>query len=79
VWAALIARINAKLPAGKRRRFLAPLLYRAAVAKAGFRDIVSGGNGPNRRKGYRAQRGFDAVSGLGVPDGTKLLAALMRA
>jgi kumamolisin len=78
VWAALIARINAQLPAGKRRRFLAPLLYRSAVTKAGFRDIVSGGNGPGRRKGYRARPGFDAVSGLGVPDGTRLLAALSR-
>jgi kumamolisin len=78
VWAALIARINARLPAGKRRRFLPPLLYKRAVAKAGFRDIVSGGNGPDRRKGYRARRGFDAVSGLGVPDGAKLLAALSR-
>ena len=27
VWAALIARINAKLPSNKRQRFLTPLLY----------------------------------------------------
>jgi kumamolisin len=78
VWAALIARISAQLPAAKRRRFLVPLLYRSAVAKAGFRDIVTGSNGPGRRRGYHAGPGFDAVSGLGVPDGKRLLAALAR-
>jgi kumamolisin len=81
VWAALIARIAARLPATKRRRFLVPLLYHPAVAKTGFRDIVSGANGPSPRpgSGYEARRGFDAVSGLGVPDGRQLLAALKRA
>jgi len=80
VWASLIARINARMPARKRRRFIAPLLYAPAVAKTGFRDIVSGANGPSPRprRGYEARRGFDAVSGLGVPDGKKLLAALSR-
>jgi kumamolisin len=78
VWAALIARIKARLPVVKRRRFLAPLLYRRAVAQVGFRDVVSGGNGARsgRGKGYQATPGFDAVSGLGVPVGKKLLAAL---
>jgi kumamolisin len=80
VWAALIARITARLPAAKRRRFLVPLLYHPAVVKTGFRDIVSGANGPSPRpsRGYEARRGFDAVSGLGVPDGKGLLAALSR-
>jgi kumamolisin len=78
VWAALIARVSAQLPAARRRRFLVPLLYKAAVAKAGFRDIVTGGNGAGLRKGYQARPGFDAVSGLGVPDGEKLLTALRR-
>jgi kumamolisin len=80
VWAALIARINAKLPPAKRKRFVAPLLYQPAVAQAGFRDIIVGHNGAasGRGKGYEARRGFDAVSGLGVPDGKKLLAALKR-
>jgi kumamolisin len=78
VWAALIACISAQLPAAKRRRFLVPLLYRAVVAKTGFRDIVTGSNGPGRRRGYHAARGFDAVSGLGVPDGKRLLVALGR-
>jgi len=78
VWAALIARISAQLPAPKRRRFVVPLLYRSAVARTGFRDIVTGSNGPGRRRGYQAGPGFDAVSGLGVPDGARLLAALGR-
>lgn len=80
VWAALIARISAAQRPGKRRRFIVPLLYSPAVAKTGFRDIVSGANGPAPRpgRGYEARRGFDAVSGLGVPDGRKLLAALRR-
>jgi kumamolisin len=78
VWASLIARINASLPANKKQRFLVPLLYNTTVAQAGFRDIVSGQNAssPNPGIGYHAGPGFDAVSGLGVPDGAKLLAAL---
>ena len=78
VWAALIARISAQLPASKRRRFLVPLLYRSAVAKAGFRDILTGSNTAGLRRGYQAGPGFDAVSGLGVPDGKRLLTALSR-
>ena len=78
LWAALIARISAQLPAAKRRRFLVPLLYGSTVARTGFRDIVTGNNGPGRRRGYHAGPGFDAVSGLGVPDGKSLLAALGR-
>jgi len=79
VWAALIARIAARLPAEKRRRFLTPLLYHP-IARTGFRDIVTGSNGTQsgRGKGYRARKGFDAVSGHGVPDGKELLAALKR-
>jgi kumamolisin len=78
VWASLLARINASLPAAKKQRFAAPLLYKAAVAQAAFRDVVSGQNAssPSPGIGYHAGNGFDAVSGLGVPDGAKLLAAL---
>jgi kumamolisin len=78
LWASLVARIDAALPAGKRQRFLPPLLYKEVVAKAGFRDIVSGGNitKPSPGKGYTAGPGFDAVSGWGVPDGANLLKAL---
>jgi kumamolisin len=78
LWAALIARITARLPAPKRRRFLVPLLYHPDVAAIGFRDIVSGSNGARSGQGYVARKGFDAVSGHGVPDGKGLLAALKR-
>ncbi len=78
LWASLVARIDAALPVNKRQRFLPPLLYKDKVAKAGFRDIVSGGNvtKPSPGKGYTAGPGFDAVSGWGVPDGQNLLKAL---
>jgi kumamolisin len=78
LWASLIARVDAALPAGKRQRFLPPLLYKAKVGQSGFRDIITGQNAshPNPGIGYKATAGFDAVSGWGVPDGQKLLAAL---
>jgi len=83
LWAALIARINAKLPAGKQQRFLTPLLYKNGgngqpVGKATSRDITSGNNAsfPQPGAGYKAGSGFDAVTGWGVPDGVKLLNAL---
>lgn len=83
LWAALIARINAKLPPAKRQRFLTPLLYQVGadgrpVGEAGSRDVISGNNisNPVPGRGYTAGPGFDAVTGWGVPDGAKLLKAL---
>jgi kumamolisin len=83
LWAALIARINAKLPAAKQQRFLTPLLYQPAsggqpLGKTALRDITSGNNAsrPQPGRGYAAGTGFDAVTGWGVPDGAKLLAGL---
>ncbi|WP_224007150.1 S8/S53 family peptidase [Cupriavidus pinatubonensis] len=76
--AALVARIDAALPGGKRQRFLAPLLYKGDVGRAGFSDVISGQNTsrPSPGKGYTAKAGFDAVTGWGVPNGQGLLAAL---
>jgi kumamolisin len=67
LWAGLIALINQRSsqPAG----FLNPLLYSASFAAA-FHDITTGSNG-----GYNAGSGWDPCTGLGSPDGTKLLAA----
>jgi len=81
LWASLIARIDAKLPKSKRQRFLPRLfykLYKPGVGAVGFRDIESGHNTsePDPGIGYHAQKGFDAVSGLGVPKGRELLRAL---
>jgi kumamolisin len=84
VWAALIARMNAKLPLKKRQRFLTPLLYKKIkgrfVGKIAFRDITTGNNAVNRDPGkcYQASKGYDAVTGWGVPDGRELLKCLKK-
>ncbi len=66
LWAGLIARLNEGL--GAPLGFVHPRLYQAATA---FHDITSGNNGD-----YKATSGWDPCTGLGTPDGTKLLAAL---
>jgi kumamolisin len=78
VWASLLARINSALPAGKQQRFIPPLLYQNNVGTLGFTDVVSGNNAshPKPGKGYAAGKGFDAVSGWGVPNGKQLLSLL---
>jgi kumamolisin len=68
LYAALLAQINAKL--GKPAGFVNPKLY----AHGSMRDIVEGDNGA-----YTAQPGWDACTGLGSPDGAKVLAALQAA
>lgn len=67
LWAALVALLNQSL--GKPAGFLNTLLY--AQAKPALHDITSGNNGA-----YAARTGWDACTGLGSPDGAKLLAAL---
>ncbi|HEY2044587.1 MAG TPA: S53 family peptidase [Jatrophihabitans sp.] len=72
LWAALVCRLAQSL--GKPLGLLQPAIYSAAIPGAvppGFRDITSGNNGQ-----YTAAAGWDACTGLGVPDGTALLAAL---
>ncbi len=68
LWAGLIALINQsrKQPVG----FLNPLIY-TQTAEASFHDITTGNNG-----GYNAGKGWDACTGLGSPDGAKLLQAV---
>jgi kumamolisin len=80
LWASLIARIDAALPPSKRQRFLPPLLYLPGVGEVAFHDIKSGYNTsmPDPGIGYAAQKGFDAVSGWGVPHGRRLLKALAK-
>jgi kumamolisin len=67
LWAALVARINQRL--GKPTGFLNPILYGATGQKA-LRDITKGTNGA-----YTAAKGWDACTGLGSPDGAKVLTA----
>lgn len=83
LWAALIARINANLPPTKQLPFLAPLLYQKGPdgkprGQSGCRDIAIGNNAshPQPGVGYKAKKGFDAVTGWGVPNGTQLLSLL---
>ncbi|HEV2385674.1 MAG TPA: S53 family peptidase [Candidatus Acidoferrales bacterium] len=68
LWAGLIARLNQKLgvPVG----FLTPLLYSRGFEQHA-RDIIDGNNGR-----YKALPGWDACTGVGAPDGERLLAAL---
>jgi kumamolisin len=82
VWAALIARVNQKLPKAKRQRFLTPLLYRKltngkTLGSAICRDIVIGNNRTEPPSfGYSAKRGYDAVTGWGSPNGKAMLKKL---
>jgi kumamolisin len=69
LWAGLVARLNQAL--GKPVGFLNPLLYSTALTGGAFHDITAGDNGA-----YQAGPGWDACTGLGSPDGAKLLAVL---
>jgi len=86
VLAALLARVNAVLPAGRSGRFITPLLYGPGpggvpLGQSSCRDITVGNNAssPSPGRGYQAQTGYDAVSGWGVPIGTALVQALSAA
>lgn len=68
LWAALIARLVQA--SGKPIGLAQPRLYGTTTAgkdAPGFRDITIGNNGA-----YTAGPGWDACTGLGVPDGAKL-------
>src|SRR5277367_185563 len=68
LWASLIARLNEGLNA--RCGFINPVLY-TKLAQGVLNDITSGNNGA-----YAAKVGWDACTGLGTPNGAKLLSAL---
>ncbi|HTT46035.1 MAG TPA: S53 family peptidase [Thermoplasmata archaeon] len=68
LWAALVARLSQGI--GKPLGFANPAIYSAAVSST-LRDITSGDNG-----GYTAGPGWDPCTGLGSPQGSRLLAAL---
>jgi kumamolisin len=69
LWAGLIALLNQRLghPAG----YLNNILYNLPKTAGAFHDILTGDNGA-----YSAQVGWDACTGLGTPDGAKLLSVL---
>jgi kumamolisin len=70
LWAGLIARLNQAL--GVQLGFFNPMLYRF-LASGVLRDIVTGNN-----FSYSAGPGYDACTGLGSPDGVKLVAGLQQ-
>lgn len=72
LWAALVARLVQAT--GRPLGLIQPALYATVAdgaAAPGLRDITEGSNGA-----YDAAPGWDACTGLGVPDGAALLAAL---
>jgi len=77
LWAGLIARINQSLiqAGGKPAGFINALIY---PQESDFHDITKGNNDIyNDLNGkYPAAAGWDPCTGLGTPNGTKLLAAL---
>jgi kumamolisin len=72
LWSGLIALLNQKM--GKPLGFLQPSLYGLPQSTGAFHDILSGSNGA-----FSAGPGWDAASGLGSPEGEKLLQALSGA
>jgi kumamolisin len=71
LWAGLIVLLNQQL--GRKVGFLNPQLY-PLLGSGAFFDVTVGNNGS-----YAAGPGWDACTGLGVPVGTALLAALQAA
>jgi kumamolisin len=72
LWAALVCRLAQAT--GRRPGFLHLVIYDGispGVTQPGFRAITEGTNGA-----YRAGPGWDACTGLGSPDGTRLLELL---
>ena len=66
LWAGLITRINSAN--GKSIGYVNPMLYQNQTA---FNDITHGNNGD-----FAAARGWDACTGMGTPDGTKIASVL---
>jgi kumamolisin len=66
----LTARLNQH--AGTAVGLLNPVLYQQAETAGVFHDVTQGSNGA-----YSASAGWDACTGLGSPDGTKLLGVLV--
>jgi kumamolisin len=79
LWAGLIALLNQKLTSlGKPVvGFCNPFLYNSLSQSAvALHDITEGNNDIEGLGKYKARKGWDACTGLGTPNGAKLLAAL---
>jgi kumamolisin len=71
MWAALIALMNQAL--GRPLGFVNPQFYGFEVSQNPFRDITQGNNGE-----FSAGPGWDACTGLGTPNGGKILSLLRK-
>ena len=71
LWAGLIALINQELKSTVG--FINPILYHVS-AQSAIHDITEGDNDTSSiTSAYPAKQGWDACTGLGTPDGSKLL------
>jgi len=81
-WGAIISLLNEECLSAsggsKTLGFVNPLLYQNADA---FNDITTGSNavGENRASGWKCTQGWDAVTGLGTPQFTKLQNVVRKA
>jgi uncharacterized protein YjbI with pentapeptide repeats len=73
-WAGLVAVLNQGL--GHNLGFFNPLLYETLGPSGILRPVLSGHNGSRELSGFCAGPGWNAATGWGTPDGTKLLQAL---
>jgi subtilase family serine protease len=83
LWAGLIALADQR--AGRHLGFVNAALYRIAHSAGyhrAFHDVTAGNNTvrfpPKTISGYRAARGWDAVTGWGSPNATVLVPLLPR-
>jgi kumamolisin len=73
LWAGLVALLNQQI--GKPLGFANPLMYQAA--ESAFIDITLGGNNADQNSPYQAGKDWDACTGLGSPNGSALVDALL--
>lgn len=80
LWAGLVALMNQRLKSRGAAAvgFMNPVLYKQTAASGAFRDITSGNNDiyGNLKGLYKATASWDPCTGLGSPNGAKLLKAL---
>lgn len=76
VLGAIVAKLNEARLAAKKppMGFLNPFIYKNPDA---FMDVTSGMNNGIGKVGFSAIKGWDAATGVGTPDYTKLAAAAM--
>jgi kumamolisin len=74
MWAGLVAVLNQGL--GRNLGFFNPLLYERLGPAGVFHSVLHGHNGIGELSGFCAGPGWNAATGWGTPDGTRLLQTL---